>query len=340
MTPGRIKGPGWNGNIEMDKRFKGKKIGVLMGGMSEEREISLKTGAAVLKALCAKGYRAVQIDAGRDLAARLASEGVGAAFIALHGRYGEDGCVQGMCEVMGIPYTGSGVRASSVAMDKIASKTVFLFHGITAPAMGGITDNGRIKGVRLPVVVKPAAQGSAIGVSVVRKSPELEGAIRNARKYGPSVIVEEYIEGRELTVSILCGDVLPIVEIRPKEGFYDYRAKYTKGLTEFTVPARIAGPAAKRVGQAALAAYHAIGCRGAARIDVMLRGNVPYVLEANTVPGLTELSLFPMAARHAGIDYPDLVERMLLDAGLDRDSRDRDAERRGPDGCEKRVPRQ
>jgi len=303
----------------MDKRFKGKKIGVLMGGLSEEREISLKTGTAVLAALKAKGYDAVPIDAGKDLAARLAKERVDVAFIALHGRYGEDGCVQGMCEVMGIPYTGSGVKASSVAMDKTASKKVFLFHGIPVPAIGSIK-GGSVKGVKLPVVVKPASQGSAIGVSIVRKKTELERALRNAGKFGPGVIVEEYIEGRELTVSILDGVVLPVIEIRPREGFYDYRAKYTKGLTEFIVPANLKKAVEKRVKKEALAAYDAIGCSGAARIDVMLRGTVPYVLEANTVPGMTELSLFPRAARHAGIGYPELVEKMLLGAGLNKDS--------------------
>ncbi len=289
-----------------------------MGGVSEEREISLKTGEAVLKALIQRGYNAVPMDAGREIAARLVEEGIEVAFIALHGRFGEDGCVQGMLEVMGIPYTGSGVRASSLAMDKAAAKKVLLFHGVFTPAFGAVKEDGRITGVKTPLVIKPSSQGSAIGVSIVRKKSELKGAVINARKYGPDIIAEEYIDGRELTVSILDGRALPVIEIRPREGFYDYRAKYTKGLTEFIVPAKLKKAVEKRVTGVALKAYNALGCTGAARVDVILRNEIPYVLEVNTIPGMTEMSLFPRAAARAGMDYPELVEKMLLGAGLNK----------------------
>jgi len=298
--------------------LKNRKIGVLMGGLSEEREISLKTGAAILKALVEKGYRAVGIDAGGDLPAVLVRKKIEVAFIALHGRYGEDGCVQGLLEVMGIPYTGSGVRASAVAMDKSAAKKVMLFHGVSTPASSVYEEGKRLK-VRVPLVVKPSCQGSAIGVSIVKKEAGLKAALREASKFPGPVLVEKYISGRELTVSILDGRALPTIEICPKKGFYDYTNKYTKGKTEFIVPAPIPKGVDKKAVKEALKAYEALGCRGAARVDVMLdKSGVPYVLEVNTVPGMTELSLFPRAAQAAGLGYPALVEEMLMSAGLDK----------------------
>lgn len=301
--------------------MKKKKIGVLLGGLSEEREISLKTGTAVVDALRSKGYKAVAIDAGRDVAARLARQGIEAVFIALHGRYGEDGCMQGLLEVMGIPYTGSGVQSSSVCMDKIAAKKVMLFHGVSTPKFCVIrgTGPGLPKLPKLPLVVKPASQGSAIGVSIVRSKAAVLQAVQTAQRFGAQALAEEFIEGRELTVSILNGRVLPIIEILPKDGFYDYKAKYTKGATVFVVPAVLGSATAKRVVVEASDAYTALRCSGAARVDVMLDAkNKPYVLEVNTIPGLTELSLFPRAAAQAGLDYPSLVEEMLLGAGLNK----------------------
>lgn len=296
--------------------MKKKRIGVLMGGLSEEREISLRTGAAVLKALRDRGYRAVGIDAGRDLPAVLVKRKVEAAFIALHGRYGEDGCVQGLLEVMGIPYTGSGVKASALAMDKAAAKKVMLYHGVSTPA-SCIYEEGVRPKMKAPLVVKPACQGSAIGVSIVRKDSGLKAALREAVRFGGPVLIEKYIEGRELTVSILDDRVLPTIEIRPKKGFYDYAAKYTKGMTEFLVPAPIPAAVDRKAARESLKAYEALGCRGAARVDVMLdaRG-IPFVLEVNTIPGMTELSLFPKAAEAAGMDYGTLVEEMLKGAAL------------------------
>ncbi len=300
------------------QQLKKKKIGVLMGGISEEREISLKTGKAILDALKARGFHAIPIDAGRDLGAVLRNKKIDIAFLALHGRYGEDGCVQGLLEVMGIPYTGSGVKASAMAMDKATAKKVMLHHKVSTP-VSSIYDGKAVSKIKLPVVVKPASQGSAIGVSIVRKPAALKKAIECAEGFGGKVLIERFIEGRELTVAILDGRVLPTIEIRPRKGFYDYNAKYTKGMTEFLVPAPISRSVDRKVAKEALAAYSALGCSGAARVDVMLdRKGTPYVLEVNTIPGMTNLSLFPRAAAAAGMDYPALCEEMLKGAGLDK----------------------
>lgn len=302
-------------------RFRGKRIGVLMGGTSEERDISLKTGWAVLSALVQKGYDAVAVEAGRELPIRLVSEKIEAAFIALHGRHGEDGCVQGMLEVMGIPYTGSGVQSSSLCMDKIAAKKIMLYNGVRTPEFEIAGARGGKK-LKPPVAVKPASQGSAIGVTIVRKKNGLKDAIAEAARHCPGggqVLVESFIEGREFTVSILNGRVLPVIEIKPKDGFYDFAHKYTKGLTDFIVPAGVGKGELKKIEKEALGAYEALRCSGAARVDVMLDDKgAAYVLEVNTVPGLTEMSLFPRAAQAAGMDYPALVEAMLESAGLDK----------------------
>ncbi|MFQ5735357.1 MAG: D-alanine--D-alanine ligase [Thermodesulfobacteriota bacterium] len=299
--------------------LKKKRVGVLMGGLSEEREISLLTGRAVLEALIGKGYNATGIDVGRDVAAALKRKKIEVAFLALHGRYGEDGCVQGMLEVMGIPYTGSGVQASAVAMDKAAAKKLLAFHGVPTPEFRVVDRAADAAALGLPVVIKPASQGSAVGVSVVRDAAGLEKALRAAGRLSGEVIAERYVEGRELTVSILDAEPLPVVEILPKKGFYDFKAKYTPGMTEFVVPAALKKTVERRVVAASLRSYEVLGCRGAARVDVMLDGKgKAYVLEVNTIPGLTELSLFPRAAAAAGLDYPALVERMLRGAGLEK----------------------
>jgi D-alanine-D-alanine ligase len=298
--------------------LKKSRVGVLMGGLSEEREISMKTGSAVLAALKNAGYNAVGIDADRDVAEVLRKRKIEVAFIALHGRYGEDGSIQGLLEVMGVPYTGSGVRASSVAMDKLFSKRIFKSLNIPTPLWCDYVQGGSVKGVKLPYVVKPGSQGSAIGVSVVRKKSELSRAIKSASEHtSTGVLIEEFIEGREVTVGIIDGAALPTVEVVPKSGLYDYEAKYTKGCTDYLVPAPLAKRVDSRVQSVALMAYNALGVSGAARVDVMLdTALAPYVLEVNTVPGLTELSLLPMAARAAGISYTRLVEKMLRGAGL------------------------
>lgn len=299
--------------------LKKKRVGVLMGGLSEEREISLKTGTAVLSALKSKGYDAVGIDAGRDVASDIRKKRVEVAFLALHGRYGEDGCIQGMLEIMGVPYTGSGVQASAVAMDKAAAKKLLSFHGVSTPEFKLVEKAADASRLGFPVVIKPASQGSAVGVSIVANKAGLEKAIKAARKVSKEVIAERYIKGRELTVAVLDSVAMPVIEIIPVKGFYDYEAKYTKGMTDFIVPAALTKAVEKKVIKESLRSYELLGCSGAARVDVMLdKDNAPFVLEVNTIPGLTELSLFPRAARAAGLDYPSLVERMLKGAGLDK----------------------
>jgi D-alanine-D-alanine ligase len=319
----RIKGLA--GGAKSGGSLKKLRVAVLMGGVSREREISLKTGAAVLGALLSSGYNAFGIDAGPDVPLKLKKLRASAVFIALHGRHGEDGCIQGLLEIMGIPYTGSGPRASAMAMDKVVTKKLFSYHGVRAAEFSECASGSVRPGLTLPIVVKPVREGSAIGVSVVRRWADYRGAfLRAARSGGPGmgrvpVMAEKFIEGRELTVSILDSRALPIIEIRPKGGLYDFHAKYTVGAAEFIVPAKIAKFVEKRVLKEALSAYNALGCSGAARVDIILdRAGSPYVLEVNTVPGLTERSLFPMAAARSGLGYARLVGLMLKSASINK----------------------
>jgi D-alanine-D-alanine ligase len=302
--------------LEKAHEFKMKKVGVLMGGVSEEREISLKSGGAVTRALKEKDYKAVALDSKQDTALKLNEENIDIAFVTLHGGWGEDGSVQGLLEVMNIPYTGSGVLASALTMDKVATKMVLAYHAIPTPPFKMVRPG--VSGVEMPVIVKPANQGSTIGVTLVRDPLELEAAVEKAYGYGERIIAEKFIEGRELTVSILDGKALPIIEII-SEGIYDYRAKYMKGMVDFKVPAALSKGVEKTVKQMALDAYTALGCRGAARVDLILsRDERAYVLELNTVPGMTERSLFPMAAASVGMGYQALTEQILLGASLGR----------------------
>jgi D-alanine-D-alanine ligase len=303
---------------------KGKRVAVLMGGQSAERDISLRTGQAILKALKEKGYQAICVDAGRDIAHRLREERAEVAFIALHGRLGEDGTIQGLLEVMRIPYTGSGVLASALSMNKVMAKKVFSFHGIPTPEFE-YEEATKLKGkkltgflrIELPVVVKPAEEGSTLGVTIVKERGDLAGAVKEAAKFGDLILLEKFIRGREITVSVLDGEPLPAIEIEPTEGFYDYHAKYTKGFTRYIVPARLKKRNCRRVQELAANAYRAFACDGAARIDFMVDENEqPYCLEVNTIPGMTETSLLPMAAREAGIGFNELVEQILRGARL------------------------
>jgi len=303
------------------QELKEKKIGVLMGGMSAEREVSLRTGKAVHNALLEAGFQAVAIDASRDLAARLTAEGIEVAFIALHGRFGEDGTVQGLLELLGIPYTGSGVMASSMAMDKVTTKKILLYHELPTPAFKVFRrgeDLGRLlDGCRhYPLVVKPAREGSTIGISIVRSREELAAGVNAALEHDDLILVEDFIQGAEVTVGVLAGEPLPIIQVVPKNGFYDYHAKYTVGQTEYLLPAPLEGALQQRLQQVAVEAYRALGCDGAARIDFMVREREFYCLEVNTIPGMTETSLLPKAARHAGISFTELVLRILEGAGV------------------------
>ncbi|HEY5673019.1 MAG TPA: D-alanine--D-alanine ligase [Malonomonas sp.] len=300
-----------------------KKIAVLMGGLSAEREISLRTGNAALKALLQLGYQAVGVDVGRDLPGQLREVGCEVAFIALHGRFGEDGRVQGLLEMLQIPYTGSGVLASSMAIDKVVTKQMLLYHELPTPGFdfmrpGDSSESLFRRCKHLPLIVKPSREGSTIGISIARSREALRHGIDTAAALDGTVLVEQFIDGAELTVSVLNGRPLPIIQIVPKSGFYDYQAKYTAGETEYLLPAPIDAVSYQRIQQAAVEACRALGCRGAARVDFMLREREFYCIEVNTIPGMTETSLLPKAAGEAGITFAQLVEEILLDAGLDK----------------------
>jgi D-alanine-D-alanine ligase len=300
---------------------------VLMGGMSTEREVSLNTGAAVAEALEAAGHTAPMYDldprAGRDVFDLVTSHVLRDAdvvFIALHGGEGEDGRIQAVLDLLGIPYTGSGVRASAICMDKAVSKIIFERHGIPTPAWASIEGDSGGPDVAgqaisdiggLPVVVKPNDQGSTIGISIVQAHEELEAAIRLAERYSRCVILEKYIAGRELSVPIVGDEVFPVVEIKPKQGFYDYERKYTKGMTLYECPARIGDDLSRKIQDDAVKAYEVLGCDGFGRVDVRLdEDDMPYFLEVNTIPGMTETSLVPMAAKARGMTFPELIDRI------------------------------
>lgn len=299
------------------------RIGVLMGGQSAEREVSLKTGQAVHRALLRRGYDAVPIDVDASLVQRLREQKIELAFLALHGPGGEDGTIQGLLEVLGIPYTGSDVRASAVAMHKPTAKALLACHGIPVPNGTVVRlDESETKrprrlpaGLRLPVVVKPAAQGSTIGVTIVRRHSEWLPALRRTEPYDREAVVESYISGKEITVSVLGEGALSTIQIVAPGGFYDYRAKYEKGRTQYLCPAPISAALERRLRDLAVRACRVLGCEGAARVDFRVsRQGRPYVLEVNTIPGMTETSLLPMAAANAGIDYETLAERILESA--------------------------
>ena len=298
---------------------------MLLGGPSSEREVSLKTGRAVASALRRQGLDVVEIDVGEDLSRlvdQLKEVRPHVVFIALHGTFGEDGVIQGVLEYLGLPYTGSGVLASALAMDKVASKRLFSYHGIPVPRYTIFRKDGwtlpgetPLEELSYPVVVKPAAEGSTIGVSIVKEEEDLEGALKEAYKYGDTVLVEEFIEGREITVGILGEEPLPVIEIIPETGFYDYRAKYTPGLTRYEVPAKLPRETAIMVQDMALLAHRALGCRDVSRVDFRLaEDGTPYILEVNAIPGMTETSLLPKAAAAAGISFEELVLRILESA--------------------------
>ncbi|UFS71630.1 D-alanine--D-alanine ligase [Geomonas sp. RF6] len=298
--------------------LKTRKIAVLMGGLSAEREVSLKSGAAILKALVEKGYDAVGIDAGRDLASQLSAHGVEVAFIGLHGRFGEDGSVQGLLELMGIPYTGSGILASALAMHKVYAKRVFEGAGLTVAPYVVLRRGDKLElPFPLPVVVKPSREGSSVGVSIVKESAGLEPALEEAFKYDPEVLVEQFIDGREIQVGILDGRALGAIEIVPKNEFYDYEAKYTDGFAEHIFPAPLPEDLYQEVLRLGELAHAALGCDCYSRVDFLVtKDRESYILEVNTLPGMTDLSLLPEIARGAGIEFGELVERVLLAAAL------------------------
>lgn len=304
-------------------RWSGKKVAVLYGGRSAEREVSLKTGEACAEALRSLGLDVTLVDAGLDLDVRLRALGADVAFLALHGRWGEDGCTQGLLESMGIPYTGSGVLASAAAMDKVVSKQLFRgaglaladFRAFPPEAVGSVTVADLPAG--LPAVVKPACEGSSVGVHVVKTAGELPVALADAARFKGAVIVEQYLKGQEVNVAILDGVALGTVEMVPSREFYDYVAKYTPGSTTYHVPARLSPEAAARVCRDAETAYRALGCSGVARVDfIVTPDGTPCILEVNTLPGMTGTSLVPKIAAGRGISFPEICERLLDGASL------------------------
>jgi D-alanine-D-alanine ligase len=314
-------------NIRIREKKKSLKIGVISGGISSEREISLITGRNIYQSLIESGYNTVFIDLKDDFYTKMGE--IDVAFLAIHGRYGEDGTVQGLLELMKIPYTGSGILASAIAINKIMSKKILIQENIPTPEyidldFTGISSLNTIvsligKKIEYPIVVKPNSEGSTIGVNIVQKKDELKDAVEEAAKYDHKILVEEYIKGRELTVSIIGSEpvALPIIEIKPKSGFYDYKSKYTKNMTQYIVPAELDKKIATMISEIALKCHRVLGCRGISRVDFMLDDHSnAYVFELNTMPGMTARSLVPKAAEAAGIDFALLVEIILDSANL------------------------
>jgi len=292
-----------------------------MGGLSPEREISLSTGNEVFKAIQRKGLNGVMINVDHNIAEKLREENIDLAFIALHGTYGEDGTIQGLLEYEGIPYTGSGVLGSAVAHDKVVCKQIFELLKIPTAKYQVLNEEDRDdkkREIPLPLVVKPSNQGSSIGVTIVRKEEDYGNALDLAFEYSPEVLVEEYMDGRLIAIGMNQERPLPIVEIRPKSGFYDYEAKYTAGKTEYICPAEIEKDAEERCREVAVRVYRALKGRGFPRVDAILnQAGVPQVLEMNTIPGLTPTSLMPMAAKEAGLEFDDLIVEILKTARRD-----------------------
>lgn len=309
--------------MKMKEYVLDKRIGVLMGGMSREREVSLRSGKKVLESLLRQGFQSQAIDPlEKGFIEKLYN--IDTAFIALHGHYGEDGCIQGLLELLNIPYTGSGVLASALCMDKVATKKIFATCGIPTPKYYSFNSRNGLKqeceevlrNFDLPIVAKPISEGSSIGVTVVKEEKGIIEVIEGLIDEFQSAFVEEFIDGNEVTVGILgCGkdiQVLPILELVSKNPFYDYESKYTQGMTEFIIPARLPKDIYRKTQEVALEAHLILGCHGFSRVDIIVgKTGIPYVHDVNTIPGLTELSDLPACANAAGINYDELILRML-----------------------------
>lgn len=292
------------------------KVAVLMGGLSAEREVSLKSGCAVLAALKRLGVNAHGVDVGRDILEVLRKGEFDRAFLALHGRGGEDGTLQGALEILGLPYTGSGVLASALGMDKWRTKLAWQGANLPIPDYVLLDSRSDFAAVEahlgFPMFVKPANEGSSVGVSKVKRAGELQGAFEAAAKHDRLVLAERFIGGGEYTVAILDGQALPIVKIEPANEFYDYEAKYLRDDTRYLCPCGLAPEREKEIQSVALRAFEVLGCRGWGRVDFLMdKSGRAYMLEVNTAPGMTDHSLVPMAARAAGIDFDKLVWRIL-----------------------------
>lgn len=300
-----------------------KKVALIQGGMSSERDVSLVTGKAFGQALDKLGYNYEVIDAGLDLPARLIEMKPDVALLALHGKYAEDGTVQGICEYLKIPYSGSGVLASALCMDKYYTKQILTFHEIPTPEFEFFNMHKvKLQEVKthlsFPVVVKPSRDGSSMGISICRNQEEFLGAVEKASVYDNEVLVEKCIEGHEVTVPIFNNKALTPIEIVPKEGFYDYQRKYTAGQTQYFLPPRIDESIVRRCQEIAVKVHEVTKARVYSRVDFRIaKDGSPFVIEINTLPGCTSTSLLPQSAAHDGIDFTEVIESLIQNAGLD-----------------------
>jgi len=305
---------------------KSAKVGVLCGGLSNEREVSLRSGKNCFEAIKRLGYEnAEMIDVGKDIAEVLMQKQIEVAYIALHGKYGEDGCIQGLLELLAIPYTGSGVKASSIAMDKDFTKKILSTKNL--PVIPSVVVNSfeELKNTPLdlnyPLMVKPVCEGSSIGMKKVNAPDELEDAVKDAEKYDMGIMLEEYLEGKSITVGVLdLKDktiATPILEFRTKTEWYDYEAKYTEGMTQFILPAEIDADLTKQIQELSIRSHKAIHAKGMSRVDfVVTPDGKPFILEINTIPGMTDLSDLPAQSKEMGISYDDLVAIILNSASI------------------------
>lgn len=306
------------------RRLRKRKIGVLMGGWSSEREISLLSGQRVLESLKQQGYQVAGIDITRSFVDQIKHAKIDLAFVILHGRPGEDGTIQGYLELLGIPYTGSGVATSAICMDKVITKMLFRQMAIPTPDFVVVTGRDDLgaglaaaeKQFGFPMVAKPRAEGSSVGIELLEGRRGAQERCERVRRGFGDILLEPFVSGMIATVGIVGSDVLPVLELVPKrQRFYDYEAKYTRGETDFILPARLDARTEKKVKELALKAHFGLGCRGFSRADLVVKGgSQPYFLELNTLPGLTDISDLPAQAAHVGISYDELVFRVLADA--------------------------
>lgn len=306
------------------------KIGVLIGVKSTEKEIAMKTAKNIISALKVKGYEFCEIPIDENIVENIKREKIDVAIISAHGLYGEDGTIQGLLELLGIPYVGSGVLASALALNKVMAKKIFLFYKIPTPKWVEISKKDmetkdlekileNIKDLKKPWIVKPSNQGSTIGLSVANNKDELIKALEYAFKFDQYILIEEFIKGKEITASIYDVEntiCLPLIEIIPKTGFYDYQTKYTPGLSEHIIPARLSEETYKKAQELGVLAHQALGCRHLSRVDMIVEEDTQniYVLEVNTIPGMTETSLYPESAKAFGIEFPDLIDSFIKSA--------------------------